>query len=233
MKKIIDILSIVLPALIIILGIIRVFVNKTRGINGLTMFFAISLLLAGLIRFYLIPGGGSSGDNGPKPPPLSVSKHSEAFNLSLDNVLKAYYNMTIGFADNSITAINEHGASLKTALDSLKLDELKVDSLIYQTAMQPYENAKAEIGSILADPSMDEKKGSLNIFSNELFALLSTIHYDRAVLYWLECDKAFGEDKPGNWLSNAEESLNPYGQKDCRDVKTRINFVPVDSTKAK
>lgn len=207
--------------------------NKTKGVNGLTMFFAIVLLLVGLIRFYIFPGGGSSGDNGPKPPPLSVSKHSEAFNLSLDNVLRAYYNMTNGFADNSITAINEHGTSLKTALDSLKLDELKVDSLIYQTAIQPYENAKAEIGSILADPSMDEKKGSLNIFSNELFALLSTIHYDRAVLYWLECDKAFGEDKPGNWLSNAEESLNPYGQKDCRDVKTKINFVPADSTKAK
>lgn len=233
MKKIIDILGIVLPALIIILGIIRVFVNKTRGINGLTMFFAILLLLTGLIRFYVIPGGSSSGDNGQKPPPLSVSKHSEEFNLSLDNVLKAYYNMTTGFADNSITAINEHGANLKTALDSLKLDELKVDSLIYQTALQPYENAKAEIGSILADPSMDEKKGSLNIFSNELFALLSTIHYDRAVLYWLECDKAFGEDKPGNWLSSAEESLNPYGQTDCRDIKTRINFVPADSTKAK
>jgi hypothetical protein len=231
MKKVIDILGIVLPALIIILGIIRIFVQKTRGVNGLIMFFAILLLIIGLLRFFVYPGGGGSNSNGPKPVPLTVSKHSEAFNLSIENVLNAYYTMTDGFVKNDTAGINQSGNNLKNALDSFKVEDLKQDSLIYETALQPLQNIKSEIASIIADPSINEKKGSLNIFSNELFTLLSTVRYDLAKLYWQECATAFGEDKPGNWLSKTEQSANPYGQKDCAEIKTNINFVPVDTTK--
>ena len=231
MKKILDLLGIALPALIIILGIIRVFVQKTRGVNGLTMIFAILLLLAGLVRYFVYPGGGGSYTNEPKPPPLAVSKHSEAFNQSIENVLNAYYGLTLGFVNGDTATINQSGNNLKVAIDSFKVDELKQDSLIYETALQPLQNIKSEIASIIIDPSITEKRGSFNIFSNELFTLLSTVRYDRAKLFWQECDVAFGEDRPGNWLSKTEQSQNPYGQKDCADVKTNINFVPVDTTK--
>ena len=231
MKKVIDILGIILPALIIIFGLIRIFIQKTKGINGLTMFLAILLLLTGLIRFFIFGGSSSSNNNEQKPPPLSVSKHSEAFNLSVDNVLNAYYKMTEGFVNSDTSAINISGNNLKITLDSFKAEELKQDSLIYETALQPLENIKSEIASIIADPSMVEKRGSLNIFSNELFTLLSTVRYDRVKLYWLECAAAFGDDKPGNWLSKTEQSANPYGQKGCIEIKTKINFVPADTTK--
>ena len=231
MKKVIDILGIVLPALIIILGIIRIFVQKTRGVNGLTMFFAILLLMIGLVRYFVYPGGGGSHNNEPKPLPLAVSKHSEVFNQSLENVLKAYYVMADGFVKSDTGVINQSGNNLKIALDSFKVEDLKQDSLIYETALQPLQNLKSEIASIIADPSINEKRGSLNIFSNELFTLLSTVRYDLAKLYWQECTAAFGEDKPGNWLSKTEQSANPYGQKDCAEIKTNINFVPADTTK--
>ena len=231
MKKILDLLGIILPALIIILGIIRVFVQKTRGVNGLTMIFAVLLLLAGLVRYFVYPGGGGSHSNEPKPPPLAVSKHSEDFNQSIENVLNAYYGLTAGFVNGDTAIINQSGNNLKLAIDSFKVEELKQDSLIYETALQPLQNIKSEIASIVADPSITEKRGSFNIFSNELFTLLSTVRYDRAKLFWQECDAAFGEDRPGNWLSKTEQSQNPYGQKDCAEVKTNINFVPVDTTK--
>ncbi len=230
MKKIIDLLGIILPALIIILGFIRIFVQKTKGVNGLTMFFAILLLITGLTRYFVYPGN-SSHTNEPKPLPLAVSKHSEAFNLSVENVLAAYYTMTDGFVKGDTAAINQSGNNLRMALDSFKVEELKKDSLIYETALQPLQNLKSEIASILIDPSVAEKRGSLNIFSNELFTLLSIVRYDRAILYWLECAAAFGEDKPGNWISKTEQAANPYGQKDCTDLKTKINFVPADTTK--
>ena len=165
MKKIIDLLGIILPALIIILGIIRIFVQKTRGVNGLTMFFAILLLVIGLVRYFVYPGGGSH-NNEPKPLPLAVSKHSEVFNQSLENVLNAYYGMADGFVKNDTAIINQSGNNLKIALDSFKVEELKKDSLIYETALQPLQNIKSEIASIIADPSIAEKKGSLNILSN-------------------------------------------------------------------
>lgn len=229
-KKIVDLLAIILPALIILLGIIRVFVKKTKGVNGLTFVFAILLLLIGLVRFYIPWGGGGSGNNGPKPPPLTVSKHSDAFNQSLDKVLNAYFSLTESFVKGDTTAINQWGTSLRTALDSFKIAELKADTLIYETALQPYNNAKAELASILADPSLAEKRSSLNIFSNELFALVNTSRYDLAKLYWLECTKAFGEDKPGNWLSKTEEGVNPYGQENCTELKDKIDHVPADTT---
>jgi Protein of unknown function (DUF3347) len=231
MKKVIDILGIVLPVLIIILGIIRIFVQKTRGVNGLTMFFAILLLVIGFVRYFIYPGGGGSATNDPKPLPLTVSKHSEAFNQSIEKVLNAYYIMADVFVKDDTSAINQSGNNLKIALDSFKVEELKQDSLIYETALQPLQNIKSEIASIIEDPSIKEKRGSLNILSNELFTLLSTVRYDRAKLYWQECTSAFGEDKPGNWLSKTEQSANPYGQRDCAEIKTNINFVPADTTK--
>lgn len=231
MKKIIDLLGIILPALIIILGFVRIFVQKTKGVNGLTMLFAILLLLVGLVRFFVFGSNSSSNHNEPKPPPLTVSKHSEAFNKSIEDVLNAYYGLTVGFVNSDTAIIRQNSNTVKMALDSFKVEELRQDSLIYETALQPLQNLQSEIGSIISDPSIGEKRGSLNIFSNELFTLLSTVRYDLAKLYWLECASAFGEDKPGNWLSKTEQSGNPYGQKDCADVKTNINFVPADTTK--
>jgi hypothetical protein len=231
-RQIIDILAVILPAVIIILGIIRLFVEKTKGVNGLIMLCAIILLLTGLVRYFVLgSGGGGKNDKGPKPIPLAVSKHSEAFNSSFEKVLVTYYKLTEGFVANDTVAINKTGTELKAALDSFKIDELKADTLIYQTALQPYENAKAEAASIAIDPSLEEKKGSLNILSNELFSLLSTAKYDLAKLYWQECNKAFGEDKPGNWFSKTDKTENPYGQKNCADIKTTLDFVPADTTK--
>lgn len=231
MKGVLGILGIILPAFMIILGIVRVFVVKTKGVNGLTMFFAILLLLAGLIRYFIYPDRNSSHDNGPKTPPIGVSNHSQAFNLSLENILLPYYKMNEGFVNSDTAVINGAATDLQTALDSFKITELEVDSLIYQTALQPYQNARTEIRSIIMDPSIAEKRNSLNIFSNELRDLVSIVHYDLAKLYWQECANAFGEDRPGNWLSREERPGNPYGEPGCAEVKSSINFVLADTTK--
>jgi hypothetical protein len=229
-KKIIDLLAIVLPALIILLGIIRIFLKKVNGVNGVIMLSAVLLLLIGLIRFWFL-NKPSSCDCGPKPVPEKVSKHSLEFNQSVENLLNAYYKMTDGFAAPDTAAINQNAAVLKLALDSFKVEELKVDDIIYQTALQPLENAKTETASILADPSLAEKRGSLNIVTDNLQMLLSTIRYDQAKIYWMECESAFGADKPGIWLSKTEQTTNPYGQKDCAELRTTINFLPAEETK--
>ena len=230
MKKIIDILGIVLPALIILLGIIRIFVKKTKGVNGLIMLFAFLLLLAGLIRYYAFPDRSNSGPD-TKMKPVAVSKHSESFNRSVENVLESYYSTISQFVAGDTLGIRKSTISLKTSLDSFSISELQVDTLIYQTAQQPYENAKVELNALIADPALDEKRASLNILSNELFTLLSTIRYDLAKVYWLECNNAFGESRPGNWLSKTEQADNPYGQKNCVETRTTINFVPADTAR--
>ena len=142
-----------------------------------------------------------------------------------------YYKMTGDFVKADTTSINKDITGLKISLDSLKIDELKNDSAIYETAASIWDNTKTEISGMLGDPSLQAKRESLNLFSNELFTLLLTIHYDLAKLYWQECSSAFGEDTPGNWISASEQSKIPYGKKDCTTVKKLINFMPADSTK--
>jgi hypothetical protein len=246
MPKVLNILSIALPLLIILLGLIRYYSNGKRNFSGTITFLAFLLLLMGLFRYFIIgSGGGGNGPNHSGPPRVSlkVSKHSDAFNQSMSNMLNAYYKMTESFVNWDTAAINTSGNELKIMFDSLNIEELKKDTTgIYESAVEPLANAKAELASIIADPSISEKRGSLNILSDNVRLLLTAVKYDRAILYWQECPMAFGEDKPGNWLSATEEVRNPYlGTKDpqygnkmlnCGAPKYTIKFdPPVDSTK--
>lgn len=229
-KQLFDILGIILPILIILLGISRLFIKKTKGINGSITLLAILLLVVGLIQFFVFPARTETSTDS-KAVPLTVSKHSEAFNQSIENVLTAYLKVTETFAGTDTVKIGQSVSELETAVNSFQIQELQVDTLIYQTALQPYENVKAELVSMKSDPSLAEKRSSLNILSNELFTLLRIVRYDLARLHWLECATAFGEGIPGNWISKSESAVNPYGQENCVETKTTLNFVAADSTK--
>ena len=232
MRQILDLLSIILPAAIVAMGFVRLFVQRTRFINGFTMFFALLLLLIGLVRYFLLPQGGHSTGHGPTPEPLSVSKHSAAFNGSVKKLMEQYFGMTAGFVKADTGLVQSSGRSLAMAIDSLSLEEIKKDSLIYLSVLEPYNNMKTELASILADPSWEEKKGSLNIFSDNLRSFLTVVQYDAAKLYWQECPTAFGEDRPGNWISPGTETVNPYGGSggsSCGGPKDTINFLPRES----
>src|SRR5678815_3459212 len=98
-KKLIDILGIVLPALIIILSVTRIFVKKTKGINGLIILLAILLLLGGTVRYLFFSEGGGSNNIEHSRLSLPVSKHSDAFNRSMGDILDAYFRMTEGFVN--------------------------------------------------------------------------------------------------------------------------------------
>lgn len=194
--------------------------------------FIVILLLAGIVRYIFFSEDG--GISHPKPVALTVSKHSGAFNESLQKVLDAYYILTDAFAASDTAAINKNVAGLQTALSNFKVEELKKDSLIYLSVLDPLGNIKAETESILKDPSIEEKRGSLNILSDNLRNLLVTVKYDVSKVYWQECAEAFGEERPGNWLSKTADVKNPYPLKDnkeCGAPKDTLNYMPVDSTK--
>jgi hypothetical protein len=161
----------------------------------------------------------------------AVGKENRVFDNSKQAVMDNYYKMTNEFIKGDTLSINKSAARLKTALDSVQIDDLKADSAIYETAASIWEDTKTEINGMQSDPSLQAKKESLNLFSNELFTLLLTVRYDLSKLYWQECSSAFGDDTPGNWISEKEQSKNPYLEKDCATLKKVINFMPADSTK--
>ena len=204
----------------------RNFLGKMKKV-----FLIYAVLVVSIIGWYLTAGKGKKIINDSKATALKVSKHSRQFNESIEAVMESYYKMIDDFTKGDTVAVNKNAEKLKAFLDNLKIDELKTDSSIYETAAGIWDNTRTEIAGMITDPSLEAKRESLNLFSNELFTLLLTIHYDLAKLYWQECASAFGEDTPGNWISASEQSQNPYGKKDCVTVKKVINFVPADSTK--
>jgi hypothetical protein len=252
MKKIIDILAIVLPILLLLMGLWglpnknisaenrKVSSYKTRFLSAVRVIFILLLLLIGIIRYLFFSNGGSNHSN-TKAEPLTVSKHSEIFNKSMQSMLNSYYQLTEAFVNWDTVSINKYGNELKMALDSVQINELQKDTVIYLTALDPLANAKTEINSILADPSINEKRGSFNILSDNIRSLLVIVKYDQAKIYWQECPMAFGEEKPGNWLSKTVDVRNPYlGTKDpnhgnsmveCGGPKDTINFMMADTTR--
>jgi len=189
------------------------------------------VLIVGIIAWYLTAGTGKKVFNDSQANALKVSKHSQQFNQSVEEVMNKYYNLTSHYTKDDTVSINSTATELQRALENFKVDELKKDTDIYETAAGIWDNTKTEITGMIGDPSLQSKRESLNLFSNELFTLLLTIRYDHAKLYWQECSSAFGDDTPGNWLSASEQSENPYGKKDCVTLKKVIDFVPADSTR--
>jgi hypothetical protein len=224
MRTSIEIAGILLPALVIILSVSRIFLRKTKGVNGMIIFCAVLLLFIGLLQYFVFKDS-SNREPDTKLPPLPVSEHSEVFNRSIEKVLGSYLEMSAAFAAKDTSAIRIRAMLLAGALDSLPVEELKADSLIYETALQPLGNTKAETRSILHDPQYLEKLASFNVLSNEMYTLLRTVRYDLARLYWMECPAAFGEDRPGNWISRSAAEHNPYGIEDCAETRSTLDFL--------
>ncbi len=189
-----------------------------------------AVLIIAIIAWYYGVGREKHIVDDSKAKALVVSKHSPAFNAALQKVMSDYYQLTAEFSKGDTAAIDRAATALGVSLGSLPVTELQRDSSIYQTASIFWDNAKAEIAGLAGDPSLQAKREALNLFSNELFTLVLTIRYDLAKLYWQECGSAFGDDTPGNWLSDSASSVNPYGLKDCQVVKKVISFTPSDTS---
>ena len=163
-----------------------------------------------------------------------ISKHSEAFNKSIENFMNAYYAMIEGFVNWDTVVIKKESASFQTALDSFKIDELKKDTLTYMEAERIWNAVKAETAAIAEDNNLDEQRGSLNILSQSLFDLLNKIHYDHSKIYYQECPMAFNDENKGNWLSRESAIRNPYlgtshpkyhsGMLKCGSTKDSVDF---------
>src|SRR5688572_17768367 len=131
--------------------------------------------------------------SGPKPEPIAVSSHSDAFNQSMQKMMNAYYAMTEAFVNWDTAAVNKTTADLKIALDSLKLQEMEKDSAIYPTVQSQWEAIKTEIAGLIADESLSEKRASLNMLSQQIFDLLRIVRYDAAKVYYQECPMALND----------------------------------------
>lgn len=180
-------------------------------------------------------------DSGPVQQPLTVSQHTDVFNLSANKMLGAYYDLTEAFVVWDSNAVKTHSDNLKSAVDSLKLSELQKDTIIYETAVGIRDNVKSELDGLINDKSLEEKRLAFNSLTQYVYDLLRTVRYDQSKIYFQECPMAFGDDHAGNWLSKTADVRNPYlgtqhpKYKDkminCGGPRDTLNFMVADTIK--
>jgi hypothetical protein len=160
--------------------------------------------------------------------PLGRSTNSEAFNSSFERLLADYYTLKDNFVAEKDSAIAQSARSLMVSVDSLRLKELKADTTIIATAQTYTLGISSEIKGLLGEKTMDGKRKSFQLISDQLYDLVRTVQYDRAIIYHDYCPMAFN-DQGANWLSNTPEIRNPYIPKKmmtCGEVKDSIDFRP-------
>ncbi len=183
--------------------------------------------------FIIFAASCSSGDKpaveAPKPQgPLSKSANSELFNQSFGKVMTGYYALTNGFVEEKDSLILQSARALMSAVDSLKLSELKADTNLVATAATYAQGISAELKGLLGEKEMPAKRKSLQMVGDQLYDLIRTVQYDREPVYHIYCPTAFN-DQGANWLSNTAAVRNPYIPKKmitCGEIKDSIDFRP-------
>lgn len=208
--------------------------------------FLLALLVFAVAGFlvwkFVFDGKKNSADSGNKPQALVVSKHSEAFNASVQRMLNDYYELTEAFVQWDTAAVGKSILALRVSVDSLQLREMEKDSAVYPTALMQWEAVQSELTGLQSDSTLDEKKASLNMLSQQLFDLLRIVRYDVARIYFQECPMALNNyEMAGNWLSPVDSIRNPYlGTKDpkygkemltCGSTKVTLDYTVKEPTK--
>ncbi len=192
------------------------------------------LALIGVFSWYFLVTKKKPKDETPKQEPLSVSQHSDSFNISLNKVLSSYYILATDFVNWDSSAATHHAADLKAALETVNFDEVRKDTVIHQTAVSFVASAKSELQTIIQASDLTAKRRALNNLSDNMYNLMRTIRFDRSKIYLQECPMAFNDDEPGVWLSSSDSIQNPYlglhhpkyksGMLECGSTKDTLNF---------
>lgn len=171
--------------------------------------------------------------NGPKQEPTVISKHSNAFNTSVQNAMDQYHSLTEAFVNWDSNAVVAKSKEVQGRLDSIKLDELKPD--VKQTANNSLDLAKKDLQQMAATSSIVDERHGLNSLTQNLYDFLRAVQYDEKKVYLNECPMAFNDTEPGDWLSTADSIRNPYmglhhphyggAMIDCGSKKSTIDFV--------
>lgn len=212
---------------------------KPKFIHMKKVLLLLGIILVACGVWYFAVKGNKKPAHVKESVPLAVSRHSDSFNLAIKSILTAYYDLSESMVNWDTAVVTKNIAALQVALNGFNVEDLKKDTTgIYESALDPYVNMRNEVAGMATLPTLDARRSSFNNMSDNLRTLLLVTQYDRAKVYWQECPMAFGDNKPGNWLSATEDIRNPYlGTKHpqykdemlhCGGTKDTINFtVPI------
>ncbi len=192
------------------------------------------LALIGVAAWYFGVTRKKPKDEVPKEPPVAVSRYSAGFNGAVGNFLNEYHALSEAFVTWDSAAVTADAGRLAKALDNLQWDEVKKDTVIYETAKTYTGELKTSLGVIGGAENLTDKRHAFHTLSQNLYDLLRTVKYDGAKLYLQQCPMAFNDTEEGLWLSKDKEIRNPYlglhhpkyksGMLACGETKDTLSF---------
>ena len=183
------------------------------------LFLLVLVLVIAGYNWYRV-SSKTRGVDEPKQQPLSLKKHSDAFNKAIASAMNAYFEMKAAFVDADTARAKLSAGKFIQLMDSIPLTELKKDTTnIYDIAFNDYSNIKSNAESLLTQTNILEMRKDFGMVSENLYPFFRAINYEGEKMYWQNCPMAFGEDKGGNWISNTKEIINPYLGKNHPEFK--------------
>jgi len=184
----------------------------------------ILVLVLGIAGYYWYMFSKSGGGNtGPKQEALTLKKHSETFNKSVNTAMDAYFEMSAAFVDADTARAKMAAAKFVKLLDTIPLTELKKDTTnIYETAMGTFDGIKSNAADILVQTDLQEMRKDFSMVSENLYPFFKIINYEGDKMYWQNCPMAFGDEKEANWVSKTPEVVNPYLGKNHPEFKATM-----------
>ena len=157
---------------------------------------------------------------------FEIGNNSDAFNTSFRSILNNYFNLKDQLIAEKDSGIAQSARALMIASDSLKLNELKADSNLINTARTYSDGISAELKGLLGETELLSKRRSFQMVSDQLYDLIRTVQYNQQILYHIYCDKAF-DDQGAYWISDKNEIKNPYLPQNatvCGSIKDTVKF---------
>ena len=198
----------------------------------------LSLLIIAIVAFGVYEIFFNKKENQPeekKDQPLAMSKSSNAVNASFFILMNHYYAIKDALVDWDTTKANKAASVLLHYVDSLPLKDLKADTNIIATAQNFASSISNEAKGLIKENTIEQKRRSLNMLTDEVYNLIRTIKYDGAIVFHERCPMAFNDSEEGYWLSNSNKIENPYlGNKHptykskmigCGEVVDSVDFV--------
>jgi uncharacterized protein YdbL (DUF1318 family) len=118
--------------------------------------------------------------------------------------------------------------TLRTAADSLKVNEIKGDStgVIKETALTYTSTITGSAQALVAEKDIEGKRKEFGNIADAMWTLTRTVRYSGKKLYWEYCPMAFN-NQGAYWISYERDIKNPYfGSKmmTCGSVEDSIDY---------
>jgi hypothetical protein len=163
-----------------------------------------------------------------KQQPLSISKNSDAFTQSFTQLLNAYNSLKDALVASDTAKASAAALVLRTAADSLKVNEIKGDStgVIKETAVSFAGTISGSAQALAAEKELINKRKEFEMIAESVWNLTRTVRYSGQKLYWQFCPMAF-DNKGAHWISEEREIKNPYFGSEmlnCGSVEDSLSY---------